>query len=73
MSHPLQLYREANNLTLEAVAGSLKVSTATISRIENDKQKVTAEMAIAIESATAIPRHELRPDLWPPANAEAAE
>lgn len=35
--------------------------------------RVPAQHARAIEQATGIPRHELRPDLWdPPTGAEAA-
>lgn len=34
--------------------------------------RVSAEAAIAIEGAVGIPRHELRPDLWPRSDSRAA-
>lgn len=79
MKHPLHAFRVENRITLDAFAKILDVSVATVSRIENGKQAVTAEMAVAIEKATdgAVPRGIMRSDLWPPArspaNAEAAK
>jgi len=33
--------------------------------------RVPAERVIAVEAATGVPRHELRPDIYPPENQAA--
>lgn len=39
--------------------------------LEKSKKGVPAEYVIAIERETGIPRHELRPDIFPPPAREA--
>jgi DNA-binding transcriptional regulator YdaS (Cro superfamily) len=34
---------------------------------------VPAERAIDVESITGVPRHELRPDIYPPPEQQAAQ
>lgn len=34
--------------------------------LEKSKNGAAAEFVIAIEAATGVPRHELRPDIFPP-------
>ena len=65
--HPLRLFRLEYDLTLQAMAEALDISTPTLSRIETGKRRCTAEMAIKIEAVTKgrIDRSDLRPDLWP--------
>ena len=63
MTSPLSRYRAENSLTLEAVADELGVNKSTVLRWEAGP--VPAERIIQIEKATGIPRHELRPDLYP--------
>lgn len=63
MKSPLSRYRAAHGLTLEAVAGALGVNKSTVLRWEDGP--IPAERIIQIEQATGIPRHELRPDLYP--------
>ena len=41
--------------------------------LERSKKGVPGEFVISIETATGVPRHELRPDLYPEAQTEAAE
>jgi DNA-binding transcriptional regulator YdaS (Cro superfamily) len=57
-------------------AGGLTVLAKIVSRHHATVlrwTRVPAEHARAIEQATGIPRHELRPDLWdPPAGADQA-
>jgi DNA-binding transcriptional regulator YdaS (Cro superfamily) len=36
------------------------------------KSKTAAEYVLAIERATGVPRHRLRPDIYPPPEEEAA-
>jgi len=45
------------------LAQRLKCSQAAVSKWL--RIRVPAERAIEIERATGVPRHELRPDLWP--------
>ena len=63
MTSPLSRYRAAKGLTLEAVAEELGVNKSTVLRWEAGP--VPAERIIQLEQATGIPRHELRPDLYP--------
>lgn len=42
-----------------------EVTQPYISRWLNDMGKVPAEYVLAFEAATKIPRHEVRPDLYP--------
>ena len=63
MTSPLSRYRAAKGLTLEAVAEELGVNKSTVLRWESGP--VPAERIIQLEQATGIPRHELRPDLYP--------
>lgn len=39
--------------------------------LERSKRGVPAEFVLPIEEATGVSRSELRPDLWPPAEAVA--
>jgi DNA-binding transcriptional regulator YdaS (Cro superfamily) len=39
--------------------------------LTRSKRGVPAEFVLPIETATGVPRTELRPDLWPPAEAVA--
>lgn len=36
-------------------------------------RRVPVERVLDVERATGVPRHELRPDIYPPVEAEAAE
>ena len=63
MSSPLTRYRAAHGLTLEAVAEAIGVNKSTVLRWEDGG--IPAERIIQLEQATGIPRHELRPDLYP--------
>lgn len=65
MSHPIKQYREAHGLTQLELAELLGVSRPLIGHIENGEKVVKAEVAPVWESILGIPRHELRPDLWP--------
>lgn len=48
-----------------ALAGKIGVSQQAVSVWTKKKGKpVPAEMVVAIEAATGIPRHELRPDIF---------
>ena len=53
------------------VAAKLGVGRAAVSKW--CRTGIPPERVIAVEKATGIPRHELRPDIYPPASAEAAE
>lgn len=68
----LRKYREANNLDLKGMADLLGVSTATISRWENGHRHVNGPLLARVSAVTGIPRHALRPDLYPADDASGA-
>lgn len=48
-----------------ALATLLGIRQSHISNWKNRGKRVPAEWVIKIEKATGVPRHELRPDLYP--------
>jgi transcriptional regulator with XRE-family HTH domain len=42
--HPFRIYRQTRELTVERAAEELGVSKATVSRIENGKQELSADL-----------------------------
>ena len=58
--------RTQNELAAEISKHSRKeITQPYISRWLNDMGKVPAEYVLAFEAATKIPRHQVRPDLYP--------
>lgn len=59
--------------TQKKLADAAGVEQQTISKLLNGQRRITAEMAVAIERATAgqVPRQELRPDIFKPASADS--
>jgi len=55
-------------IRLVALATSANVHKATVTRWM--QQRIPAERVIEVERITGIPRHELRPDLYPPLVSE---
>ncbi len=53
--HPLRRYRKTQGLSLEDLARRLRVSAATVSRLETGKQGASLGLAIAIQRETGIP------------------
>jgi DNA-binding transcriptional regulator YdaS (Cro superfamily) len=49
-----------------ALAKALGVTQTQIWNWLNRDSKVTAEYVLSIEKLTGVPRHELRPDIYPP-------
>lgn len=65
----LHEYLKAERGRANALAAELRISPSAISQW----QRVPAERALEIERLTGIPRHDLRPDLYPaPAQESAA-
>jgi DNA-binding transcriptional regulator YdaS (Cro superfamily) len=60
---PLRAYRGRASLTLERLGESLNVDKSTVMRWE--LRRVPAERVLEVERVTGVPRHELRPDLYP--------
>lgn len=68
---PIRTYRNLSGLTLEDFALKFGVNKSTVLRWEEGT--VPAERVLDIERITGIPRTDLRPDLFAPAqNGEAA-
>ncbi|MBA5778239.1 helix-turn-helix domain-containing protein [Stappia sp. F7233] len=63
MEHALTKYRKANCLTLDDVSRQLSVTRATVCKWE--KGRIPAERVLEVERVTGVPRHHLRPDLYP--------
>jgi len=51
--------------TLENAARLLGVSAVQVHRYEKGDRRIPAERAAQVEAITGIPRHELRPDIFP--------
>ncbi len=65
MAHPLKDYREANGLTLEALAARVGVSAATLSRIEAGENLPSMSLVGRLKAETGISA-----DLFLPPDAE---
>lgn len=61
MSKPIQRTFEKRGVNRSALAGELGISTSAVWQW----RRVPAERVIEVEKFTGIPRHELRPDLYP--------
>lgn len=48
------------------LADAIGCGQSTLSNYLLNKKKCSAKVAIAIEQATGVPRHAIRPDLFPP-------
>ena len=60
----LKEYRLAKGLTTTDLAKIVGISRPHMSRLENNKMKITAETAVRIEKLLGISRADLRPDLF---------
>lgn len=61
--HPLQQYRNAIGLTMEALGEKLGTHKTTIMRWEDGTTPIPAEKLELITKVTGIPSAKLRPDL----------
>ena len=59
----LARYRRANKIRQADLAAQLGVQPPAVSKWE--KGRIPAERVLDIERITGIPRHDLRPDLYP--------
>lgn len=64
MSNAIAAYRERHQLTLQAFGQKVGVGAPAVFKWE--RGRVPAERVLDVERVTGIPRHELRPDLYPP-------
>ena len=69
MSIKIKAYRKLAGLTQTELAEQLGLKASAICKWEAGR--VPAERVIDVERVTGIPRHELRPDVYPP-EGEAA-
>lgn len=76
--HPLRLFRERSDLTLDQLADRIaaltgfRPSKAKLSRIETGEQPVSADIIPALRTITGLGLEELRPDLAPASKEVAA-
>jgi DNA-binding transcriptional regulator YdaS (Cro superfamily) len=68
ISTPLANVIRSRGLKFVELAKLAGVDKAAISRWV--RGKIPAERVLPLEKATGIPRHELRPDLYPPEEAQ---
>lgn len=62
-NHPLRTYRTGRDLTQDALAKELGVSSITVSRWETGARKIDTDLLSEISTKTGIPKRQLRPDL----------
>ena len=55
-----------------ALAGLLGVRQSHVWNWLNRDKRVPVDRVLAIEAAVGVPRHELRPDIYPPSEYQAA-
>ena len=68
-------YRDAHDLTQQALADKLKTSPGYLHDIETGRRKPSPVLAVRIEHVTGIPRSDIRPDVFAsviPAQGDAA-
>lgn len=64
MENPLTAYRQRESITQADLAARLGVQPPAVCKWE--RGRIPAERVLDVERVTGIPRHELRPDLYPP-------
>lgn len=67
--HPILAYRRSNQLSLDGLAGLLKVNKSTILRWETGAVPVPVDRLKTISDLTGIAREDLRPDIFRPTPA----
>lgn len=73
MKHPITIYREQHQLTLEQAGAQFGISKPSMWRIEAGEQMPSPSLAKTIADKTGIPLWKLRPDIWDqPKDGEAA-
>jgi transcriptional regulator with XRE-family HTH domain len=63
MSHPLRSYRDERDMTQDALAKELGVTSITVSRWETGARRIDGSLLDLVSEKTGIPKRELRPDL----------
>jgi len=69
--HPLKSFRADHGVTQQELAARIGLSRWTVNQIETGAYGPSWKMCLKIEGALGIPRHELRPDIFP--SPEAAQ
>lgn len=58
-------YIEAGRITQSQLAAAVGVSPSMVWQWRTGHRPIAAERVLAIEAATGISRHDLRPDIYP--------
>lgn len=67
----LRALLKAKGINLALLASLVGIDKATATRWA--QRRIPAERVLEVERLTGVPRHELRPDIYPPTHNEAAE
>lgn len=67
---PITLWRKAHGVTQRELGRKLGVKDAAITKWE--KGRVPAERVLDLERVTGVPRHRIRPDLYPAPDMQGA-
>lgn len=67
---PITLWRKAHGMTQKELATKLGVKDPAITKWE--KGRVPAERVLDVERVTGVPRHRIRPDLYPAPEMQGA-
>lgn len=64
----LRYLLKAKGINLTGLAALIGVDKATTTRWS--QRRIPAERVLQVEKVTGVPRHELRPDIYPPTEVE---
>jgi DNA-binding XRE family transcriptional regulator len=66
MKNAIRTYREGLALSQIEMAKKIGVSAGFMHDLEKGRRKMSPQRALELEIDAGIPRHVLRPDIWPP-------
>jgi DNA-binding XRE family transcriptional regulator len=73
MKNAIKTYREGLALSQIEMAKKIGVSAGFMHDLEKGRRKVSPQRALKLEIDVGIPRHVLRPDIWPSLPSHAGD